>query len=119
MDFAPIPPEVRRTARHGIQPPASAQKGDLQAEPPGGVGAEPADHALGRSWGGLTTKLHLGCEQGQKPLSLVLTAGQRGDSTQSAGRPRGERRRRRPGSVPATARTGRRGKGRGTGTTSI
>jgi transposase len=32
------------------------------------------------SRGGLTTKLHLGCEQGQKPLSIVLTAGQRGDS---------------------------------------
>ena len=43
---------------------------------------EPADHALGRSRGGLTTKLHLGCEQGQRPLSIVLTAGQRGDSRQ-------------------------------------
>jgi transposase len=30
----------------------------------------------------LTTKLHLGCEQGQKPLSILLTAGQRGDSPQ-------------------------------------
>jgi transposase len=30
----------------------------------------------------LTTKLHLGCEQGQKPLSIVLTAGHRGDSPQ-------------------------------------
>jgi transposase len=30
----------------------------------------------------LTTKLHLACEQGQKPLSIVLTAGQRGDSPQ-------------------------------------
>jgi transposase len=30
----------------------------------------------------LTTKLHLGCEQGQKPLEIVLTAGQRGDSPQ-------------------------------------
>lgn len=59
-----------------------AEKGDLQAEPPGGVRQEPADHALGRSRGGLTTKLHLGCEQGQKPLSIVLTAGQRGDSPQ-------------------------------------
>jgi transposase len=59
-----------------------AKKGDLQAESPGGIGAEPADHALGRSRGGLTTKLHLGCEQGQKPLSIVLTAGQRGDSPQ-------------------------------------
>lgn len=43
---------------------------------------EPDDHALGRSRGGWTTKLHLGCEQGQKPLSIVLTAGQRGDSPQ-------------------------------------
>jgi hypothetical protein len=43
----------------------SAQKGDLQKEPPGGLGGvEPADHALGRSRGGWTTKLHLGCEQG-------------------------------------------------------
>src|SRR6266498_96110 len=42
-----------------------AQKGDLQKEPPDGVGGvEPADHALGRSRGGWTTKLHLGCELG-------------------------------------------------------
>ncbi len=58
------------------------EKGDLQAEPPGGITVEPDDHALGRSRGGWTTKLHLGCEQGQKPLSIVLTAGQRGDSPQ-------------------------------------
>jgi transposase len=61
----------------------SAQKGDLQKEPPGGTGGvEPADHALGRSRGGWTTKLHLGCEQGRKPLALLITAGQRGDSPQ-------------------------------------
>jgi transposase len=30
----------------------------------------------------LTSKVHLACEQGQKPLSLVITAGQRGDSPQ-------------------------------------
>ena len=30
----------------------------------------------------MTTKVHLGCEQGQKPLSIVLTAGERGDSPQ-------------------------------------
>jgi hypothetical protein len=53
-----------------------------QTEPPGGVVTEPADHALGRSRGGWTTKLHLACEQGQKPLSLLLTGGQRGDSPQ-------------------------------------
>jgi transposase len=61
------------------------EKGDLQKEPPGGVdGDEPADHALGRSRGGWTTKLHLGCEQGRKPLSILITAGQRGDSPQFA-----------------------------------
>jgi transposase len=54
-----------------------------QAEPPGGDGGdEPVDHALGRSRGGLTTKIHLSCEQGQRVLSLLVTAGQRGDSPQ-------------------------------------
>lgn len=48
-------------------------------QPPG---AEPADHGLGRSRGGLSTKIHLSCEQRQKPLSIVITAGQRGDSPQ-------------------------------------
>ncbi len=28
------------------------------------------------------TKVHLACEQGQKPLSILITAGQRGDSPQ-------------------------------------
>jgi transposase len=82
------PDHLGRQRRHhdGPSPPARrrrAQKGDLQAEPPGGIGpAEPADHALGRSRGGLTTKLHLACEQGRRPLSLLITAGQRGDSPQ-------------------------------------
>jgi len=48
-------------------------------QPPG---AEPADHGLGRSRDGLSTKIHLSCEQRQKPLSVVITAGQRGDSPQ-------------------------------------
>ncbi|MEU9971247.1 IS5 family transposase [Streptomyces malaysiensis] len=38
------------------------------------------DHGLGRSRGGLTTKLHPAVEQRQKPMSIVITAGQRGDS---------------------------------------
>jgi transposase len=54
----------------------------LQKEPPGGVHDEPADHGLGRSRGGLTTKTHLACEQGQKVRSLIVTAGHRGDSPQ-------------------------------------
>ncbi|PBC67609.1 transposase [Streptomyces sp. TLI_235] len=67
------------------RPPARsrcAQKGDLQVEPPGGVFTGPDDHGLGRSRGGLTTKIHLAVEQAQKLMSLVITAGQRGDSPQ-------------------------------------
>ena len=30
----------------------------------------------------MTTKLHLACEQGQRPLALIVTAGQAGDSPQ-------------------------------------
>jgi hypothetical protein len=48
-----------------------------RAEPPGGITVESADHGLGRSRGGLTSKIHLVAEQGQKPLSVVITAGQR------------------------------------------
>ncbi|MFJ4126127.1 IS5 family transposase [[Kitasatospora] papulosa] len=58
------------------------RQGALQKEPPGGMFTEPGDHGLGRSRGGFTTKLHLAVEQGQKPMSIVITAGQRGDSPQ-------------------------------------
>jgi transposase len=74
---------VDSTVARAHQHAAGARKNaDAQLESPGGVRQEPTDHALGRSRGGLTTKLHLGCEQGQKPLSIVLTAGQRGDNPQ-------------------------------------
>jgi transposase len=46
------------------------------------VSSPSLDHGLGRSRGGFTTKLHLAVEQGQKPMSIVVTAGQRGDSPQ-------------------------------------
>ncbi|MFD3954795.1 MULTISPECIES: IS5 family transposase [Streptomyces] len=58
------------------------RQGDLQKEPPGGIFSEPHNHGLGRSRGGFTTKLHLAVEQGQKLMSIVVTAGQRGDSPQ-------------------------------------
>jgi len=70
---------VARAHQHAA---GARRRGDLQVQPPGGTVAEPADHGLGRSRGGLTTKVHLACEQGQKPLSIVITAGQRGDSPQ-------------------------------------
>ena len=50
-----------------------------QVEPPLG---EPADHALGRSRGGWTTKVHLASEQRRKTLSTQLTGGQAADSPQ-------------------------------------
>src|SRR5436305_545 len=101
---------VDSTIARAHQHAAGARRdGDRQVQPPGGTRVEPADHALGRSRGGLTTKVHLGCEQGQKPLSVVLTAGQRGDSPQftavlggiRVGRPGGGRPRTRPDRVLA------------------
>jgi transposase len=74
-----VDPAVCRAHQHA----AGARKdGQAQREPPSGASAEPADHGLGRSRGGFSTKIHLACEQGQKPLSIVITAGQRGDSPQ-------------------------------------
>jgi hypothetical protein len=58
------------------------KEGEFQQEPPGGIACEPDDHGLGRSRGGLTTKLHLAVEQRQKPMSIVITARQRRDSPQ-------------------------------------
>jgi transposase len=74
----------------------------MQKEPPGGVRAEPADHALGRSRGGWTTKVHLACEQGRKTLSLRVSGGQRGDSPQFIAVLAGIRVPRRAGGRPRT-----------------
>jgi transposase len=63
-------------------PPAPATK------PPSGGGREKggtqpvAGEALGRSRGGLTTKIHLAGEGKGRPLAVVLSEGQRHDSTQ-------------------------------------
>nr|WP_236057366.1 hypothetical protein [Streptomyces sabulosicollis] len=46
------------------------------------MSAEPDDHGLGRSRGGFSTKIHLACEQGQKRLLLLVTAGQCGGGPQ-------------------------------------
>ncbi|MBN3933303.1 IS5 family transposase [Streptomyces verrucosisporus] len=73
---------VDSTVCRAHQHAAGAAKRGAQKEPPGGIFVEPADHGLGRSRGGLTSKIHLAVEQGQKPLSVVITAGQRGDSPQ-------------------------------------
>ncbi|WP_444545056.1 IS5 family transposase [Streptomyces djakartensis] len=72
-------------------PPALASKGaelrtpgrNAVAEPrrpPGGGGA--GGEGLGRSRGGFTTKLHLSADGLCRPLSLIVTPGQRADCTQ-------------------------------------
>ncbi|MEU8470577.1 transposase [Streptomyces sp. NPDC029006] len=48
--------------------------------PPGGGGA--GGKGLERSRGGFTTKLHLSADDRCRPLSLVVTSGQRADCTQ-------------------------------------
>ncbi|MEV6426882.1 IS5 family transposase [Nocardia sp. NPDC051463] len=56
---------IARAHRHAA---GARRDSGRQSEPPGGVEDEPADHALGRSRGGWTTKTHLACEQGRKVL---------------------------------------------------
>jgi len=69
-------PGTARAHQHA----AGARKNPAaQKEPPG---PGPGGHGLGRSRGGLTTKLHLAAAQGQKPLAVIVTASQRGDSPQ-------------------------------------
>ncbi|MFC9607213.1 IS5 family transposase [Streptomyces niveus] len=68
--------------------------------PPAG---EPHDRAIGRSRGGLTTKIHLAADGHCRPLAFVLTAGQAGDApafTDVMARLRVPRRRGRPRTRP-------------------
>jgi transposase len=78
----------RSTGRWWSTPPSCGPTSTLLA-PKGGSGADlgtDADHdqALGRSRGGLTTKIHLAADGRGRPLAMVVTAGQRHESTQLA-----------------------------------
>ncbi|UPZ26392.1 IS5 family transposase [Streptomyces sp. LRE541] len=46
----------------------------------GARAGEPDNHAIGRSRGGLTTKIHLAADGRCRPLAFALTAGQAGDA---------------------------------------
>lgn len=48
------------------------------------LGEEPPDHAIGRSRGGLTSKIHLVADGRGRPLSMVLTPGNINDTTMLA-----------------------------------
>ncbi|MFB8242857.1 IS5 family transposase [Kitasatospora purpeofusca] len=67
---ASVDSTVCRAHQHAA---GTRKKGD------GGRG-EPADHAIGRSRGGLSTKIHLASDARARPLALVVTAGQGGDA---------------------------------------
>ncbi|RSM77777.1 IS5 family transposase, partial [Streptomyces sp. WAC 01325] len=68
----PGPPACRRSAQKGADDPGRTR--------PRGLAAEPDDHGLGRSRGGLTTKIHLAVDASFHVLAVVITAGQRGDA---------------------------------------
>ncbi|MFD7835255.1 IS5 family transposase [Streptomyces sp. NPDC059761] len=69
-------------------PPAPVSKGAGRLRTPGrDAVAEPrrpraGGEGLGRSRGGFTTKLHLSADGRSRPLSLIVTPGQRADCTQ-------------------------------------
>ncbi|WP_443080943.1 IS5 family transposase [Streptomyces sp. PTD9-10] len=68
-----------------------------------GPGRRTGRHAIGRSRGGLTTKIHLAADARCRPLAFVLTAGQAGDApafTAVMARLRVPRRRGRPRTRP-------------------
>ncbi|MEV5432833.1 IS5 family transposase [Streptomyces sp. NPDC052701] len=60
----------------------AAKRGTCKRNRPAALPSSRPNHGLGRSRGGLTSKIHLAVEQGQKPLPVLITAGQRGDSPQ-------------------------------------
>ncbi|MET8130327.1 IS5 family transposase [Streptomyces sp. NPDC005231] len=66
------PPARRRGPQKGADDPGRTR--------PNGLAAEPDDHGLGRSRGGLTTKIHLAVDASFHVLAAVITAGQRGDA---------------------------------------
>ena len=61
------------TARNRTQGAVSNYKNLPLAE------CEPAGHGIGRSRGGLSTKIHAGVDGHGRPLALVVTGGQRND----------------------------------------
>jgi transposase len=65
---------INRAHQHAV---GARRHPQAQVTPPVG---EPADHALGRFRGGLSTKVNLACEQGRKTLAAALTPGQAADS---------------------------------------
>jgi transposase len=72
---------IDSTTARAHQHASGARRRPSRADEQMGV-QHPPDEGLGRSRGGLTTKAHLACDGKGRPLSVVITPGQRHDSTQ-------------------------------------
>lgn len=75
-------PRTRGARSNDKNPPARGDESDTASVPGGsalGIG-EPGDHAIGRSRGGLTTKIHALVDGQGRALTLILSPGQAGDS---------------------------------------
>lgn len=68
----------RSTVRISTRARYRATQGDLSNHK--NLRTEPADHAIGRSRGGLTTKVHQVCDGKGRPLVVLLGPGQGSDS---------------------------------------
>ena len=73
--------QASRLSVAGIRPAQGAEANHKNPPPAGTKPARPKEReALGRSRGGLTTKVHLLADAGCRPLARVTSAGQRHDS---------------------------------------
>src|SRR4051794_18531951 len=73
---------VTRVHQHGATLGRTQGAGSSYTNPchrPGGL--EPPDHAIGRSRGGVTCKIHLATDGKGRPLGLVLTGGNAADTS--------------------------------------
>jgi transposase len=72
---------VDSTVARAHQHAAGARKESSHVDAKKGV-VHPPDEALGRGRGGFSSKVHLTCEGKGRPLSVIVTPGQRHESTQ-------------------------------------
>ena len=72
---------VVRAHQHAAGAPAAGDRGAELNDKNSAI-SEPDDHGLGRSRGGLTTKLHALTDTATCPVAMLLTAGQAGDNPQ-------------------------------------
>ncbi|WP_413787722.1 IS5 family transposase [Streptomyces platensis] len=79
---SPATHAVQRLKRgqRSVHLPRTGARSHAPVSVPGGGGA--AGEALGRSRGGLTTKIHMAADGRCRPLSLIITPGHRADCTQ-------------------------------------